>query len=361
MDEKTTTLDATPNPSQPPMARDLSFEFRGRAGEYFGIWIVNVLLSIITIGIYSAWAKVRRLRYFYGNTWLDGHNFEYHAKPKQILIGRLIVFGVLAAYNILLHFSPYFSGLSLMFLFAFPWIINKTIAFNARMTSYRNVRFGFQGSYWRAFRIFILLPLLMIITLGLLTPLYTRATSRYVYGHLRYGTAQFETKIPLGALYVNFTFSVGMFLALSAMIVGLPAGVAFLQDIDVNELSEYLHSVSFLIFVGLYGALFLSALFYSAGTRNIIFNGLTLDGTHRFRSSLHRLGYCWLVFSNLVVTLLTLFLMRPWAAIRSWRYMTERTSMMAVSDLGEFAGQAGGEGNVVAAEYADIEWVSIGL
>ena len=64
----------------------LPFGFSGTAAEYFGIWIVNLFLTIITLGIYSAWAKVRRLRYFYGNTWLDGHNFEYHARPIQILI-----------------------------------------------------------------------------------------------------------------------------------------------------------------------------------------------------------------------------------------------------------------------------------
>ncbi len=31
--------------------------FRGSASEYFGIWIVNVLLTIVTIGIYSAWPR----------------------------------------------------------------------------------------------------------------------------------------------------------------------------------------------------------------------------------------------------------------------------------------------------------------
>ena len=52
------------------------FTFTGTAREYFGIWIVNVLLTIITLGVYSAWAKVRRQRYFYGNTWLAGANFD---------------------------------------------------------------------------------------------------------------------------------------------------------------------------------------------------------------------------------------------------------------------------------------------
>src|SRR6478609_4191452 len=76
-------------------------EFRGNAGEYFGIWIVNILLTIVTFGIYSAWAKVRRMRYFRGNTYLDGHSFDYHARGKQIFLGRLIVFVVLAIINVI--------------------------------------------------------------------------------------------------------------------------------------------------------------------------------------------------------------------------------------------------------------------
>ena len=39
------------------------FRFTGTGGEYFRIWIVNVMLSVVTFGIYSAWAKARRLQY----------------------------------------------------------------------------------------------------------------------------------------------------------------------------------------------------------------------------------------------------------------------------------------------------------
>ena len=51
--------------------------FTGNAREYFGIWIVNLLLSILTLGIYSAWAKVRRKKYFYQHTLIDGAGFDY--------------------------------------------------------------------------------------------------------------------------------------------------------------------------------------------------------------------------------------------------------------------------------------------
>ena len=52
-------------------------EFEGQAGEYFRIWIVNLFLSIITLGIYSPWAKVINTKYLYQNLSIEGHRFDY--------------------------------------------------------------------------------------------------------------------------------------------------------------------------------------------------------------------------------------------------------------------------------------------
>jgi len=59
-------------------------EFNGKGFEFFKIWIVNVLLTIVTLSLYAPWAKVRTRRYFYGNTVIDNSSFEYHATGKQI-------------------------------------------------------------------------------------------------------------------------------------------------------------------------------------------------------------------------------------------------------------------------------------
>jgi uncharacterized membrane protein YjgN (DUF898 family) len=69
-------------------------QFHGSAGEYFKIWIVNLALTILTLGIYSAWAKVRSSRYFLGNTELAGYRFGYVADPFYILKGRLLLVGL---------------------------------------------------------------------------------------------------------------------------------------------------------------------------------------------------------------------------------------------------------------------------
>ena len=66
-----------------PVERVERFEFRASGGEYFRIWIVNLWLTLATFGVYSAWAKVRRLRYFYASTTLAGSAFGYHARPSR--------------------------------------------------------------------------------------------------------------------------------------------------------------------------------------------------------------------------------------------------------------------------------------
>ena len=86
-----------------------AFQFHGRGGEYFGIWIVNILLTIVTLGLYSPWAHVRNKQYFYGNTDLAGERFEYLATGKQIFLGRLIAGVLFVTYVLLSNSMPVIS------------------------------------------------------------------------------------------------------------------------------------------------------------------------------------------------------------------------------------------------------------
>src|SRR4249920_1556785 len=105
-----------------------AFRFTGSGGEYFRIWIVNLLLSVVTLGIYSAWAKVRRMRYIYGNTHLAGDVFEYHGQPLQILKGRLIAFGIFLIYILVSAVSEAAGKLlAIVFFFFVPWLAVKAL------------------------------------------------------------------------------------------------------------------------------------------------------------------------------------------------------------------------------------------
>ena len=144
----------------------LDFEFHGKGMEYFRIWIVNIFLSIITLGIFSAWAKVRREQYFYGNLRLGEQYFSYLADPVQILKGRIIAFGLLAAYWACWNFIPITAmGLLIIGVLALPAILVASSRFKMRNSAYRNIRFQFTASFGDAYRTFIK-PLVVILLLS---------------------------------------------------------------------------------------------------------------------------------------------------------------------------------------------------
>ncbi len=122
---------AAEQPESP--GRILQPEFSGAAMEYFRIWIVNLLFTLLTLGIYSAWAKVRKKKYFYGNTRLDGDSFDYTAEPLAILKGRLIAAAIMLAYVVV---GELFADARVVFwilgALALPWLLTRALLFNAR-------------------------------------------------------------------------------------------------------------------------------------------------------------------------------------------------------------------------------------
>lgn len=157
---------ATANADAPAPRKDYGFEFTGQSGEYFRIWIVNILLTIATLGIYSAWAKVRNERYFHGNTFLDGSSFEYTADPIRILRGRIIAVVVLVLYQALGFLSTTLSlALAAALLLATPALIVMAMRFRMRYVSWRNISFGFEPNFKKAYLLFS--PALLMLGLAI--------------------------------------------------------------------------------------------------------------------------------------------------------------------------------------------------
>lgn len=343
--------------------------FTGKASEYFGIWIVNVLLTILTLGIYSAWAKVRRNRYFYGNTVLLGRSFEYHAKGLQILIGRLIVLGAFVALNVVATLVPILVLLpTIVVLVALPWLVAKGLRFSARVTSYRNVRFDFVGGAGGAFKAFILGSLLAVLTIGILTPLASRWVARYVGSNLRYGGKAFETDPKLGPLYKSWLLSfliaiLGLGIIALLVVMNLPLILTMIET-PGSLAPEQQVPLVFSIVIGyilLFATLGIAGLFYRAGVRNVAWSATAFDGRHRLLSDVSRTRYTWIAVSNVLVTILTLGLMRPWAAVRMARYTWEHTGVTFAGDVGELFSRIEEQGSAVGSEFMDFEGFDFGF
>ena len=335
------------------------FEFKGNAKEWFGVWIVNLALGAVTFGIYSAWAKVRTKKYFSNNTYVEGRNFDYHATGKQILIGRGIVIAAVIVFQIILTVAP-ILGLFLLpgLLFVFPWLMIRSIQFNARMTSFSNVRFEFIGTAGQAFLVFIIYPILMALTLYTTFPIWDRANKRFSINNHKLGTARFQMEARLGAFYKALLIAIAWVVVVGA--IGFVAimffGVTGALWIDPTSLG-FIGLVCLLFFVAFLPATFI----YRALIRNEIYNMTTLEGGHGFASNVTAPKLLWIAVSNMVLVVCTLFLMLPWAQVRMAKYLAAHTGFIPGGSLDDFVNVQQAAGSAIGDAYTDLEGIDVGL
>lgn len=200
------------------------FEFRGSAGEYFRIWIVNVVLTVLTLGIYHAWAKVRTLRYFYGNTFLDGKPFDFTGNPIAILKGNLIFGSLFIVYSVTASMQPLLAGGVMLILVAIsPWLIQKALRFRAHNTIHRNVRFNFRGTVADAYTVFLWLGLLVAFTLGLIFPYIQFCQKKYLLGNAGWGDCRASMNGTAGYFYKK---AIPILIVFALFFVALLAAIA---------------------------------------------------------------------------------------------------------------------------------------
>ncbi len=320
-------------------------EFTASASEYFRIWIVNVMLSVLTLGIYSAWATVRTRRYFYANTRLDGEPFEYLAEPLQILKGRLIAIGLLGSYLLLNQFAPMWS-LAVLALIALltPWLVYSALRFRARYSSWRGLRFRFTGTLGQAVSRFLGLPLLIIPSLGLAYPWIKGLQHEYVATGHRFGGKRFEFTRNGGQYYA-------IYIAGAGIIIGAVIGGAIVMG--ARAISPEVGMIATVLGMTLIYAGYLVGFVYLAvRLANLFWTSLAIDG-HRFESNLRPRDLAWIYFSNTVAIIVSLGLLIPWAVVRAARYRASRMALLAAGSLDVFVAEAGVEQSAMGAEIGD--------
>jgi uncharacterized membrane protein YjgN (DUF898 family) len=338
-------------------------QFTGRGGEYFVIWIVNIALTLVTLGIYSAWAKVRTLRWFYGHTLLDNQAFSYLASPMQILKGRLIALAALAAYYATSYFAPPLAiGLLIAFFLALPWIVVSSLRFHARQSAYRGLRFDFTGSVGEAVRIYIGLQLLILPTLGLILPYIAYRQVKFIAENTVYGQTaghyQGSSK-PFWGVYLLsialillpiFVIAYGAYQAYVMQAAGMPKETAA-AAVGVFMVAGM---VAFYLILPLVGAMI------QARTANLFYNPTTL-GPVGFDSNQRARDLAWIFVSNLVLIALTLGIFIPWAKVRLARYRAGHLTVTGPTDLGQFAAGQHQSSTATGAEMADLLDLNLGL
>jgi uncharacterized membrane protein YjgN (DUF898 family) len=339
------------------------FEFRGTGREYFGIWIVNLALTLITFGIYSAWAKVRTQRYLYGNIYVAGHSLDYDASPWRILIGRAIALVVFLIYSISAGIWPQSFGLwYLAFGATIPWLINSSLRFSARNTLYRNIRFDFTGKYVGALVNYVVWPIIGYSTLFLLLPRARKARDYYYINHHAFGGRPFETNFTAKQIYFIYLGGIAVFVGGAvALLVGAGWIAGIVEQIKNPALAPYYQYLAFLIFP-LYFIVYTAAgTFIDVMVFNLSINHARFDTRHALRSRVSPWVMTWILVSNFLLTLITLGLFYPWARIRLTRYQARRLSLMAASDLDEYTTELSRANSAIGEEVAGFFDLGLGL
>lgn len=345
-----------PVEARPPT--DIPFEFTGDAKEYFRIWIVNLALSIVTLGIYSAWAKVRTQRYFYANTRVAGAPFEYLAKPIPILKGRLIAFVLFGGYVLSGHISFKVQlGLALLIAVVAPWLIVRGLKFRARYSAWRSIHFSFVGDYGTAYANYLFLYLIVPFTLLIYYPFLKGRQKRYVVDNHRYGTQPLH----FGALNGDFF---PPYLGAFLMFVAWYLGMSFLGGMFIVSLGHTARhpqtAVLFTIIGVIYAGFFLIAMFLSARINNLTYNSIDIGG-NRLHSTLRARDLIGLYVVNTLAILCSAGLLIPWAMIRLARYRASRLTLLSAGNLDTFTAEHAPEESAAGSEVDSVFDIDIGF
>ena len=379
----------TPKPAGRP--EQLSLRFTGSGWEYFRIWAVNLALMLITLGIYYPWARVRKLRYIYANTLVDGDALTYHANGLQLFKGMVIAGVAFGVINILGSVWPVFAAFSgLVFWLAMPWLWCMAMRFRLRQTSWRGLRFQFSGSFGQAYGTFLGSGLLLVavvvgvvVVLGALegidasplTMLLVAAvgafalvvvwscmvlwTRRYQHNHYAWGNMGVRMDVSLEQVLGASAAGLGVVVVL--LIVGVAMGVLGVGNglgAATTQEREAVVKVILAVVVFIYLLFPLLVAYLGARYQNL-FWGATHNEHLRFRSHLSPWAYVGRVLLNIVLTALTLGLYWPFAAMAITRM---RVQAMAIeshvdwSTVHAVAGQGQGSLGDMAMEMEGVDF-----
>lgn len=333
------------------------FTFTGSGSEYFRIWIVNLFLSILTLGVYSAWAKVRRMQYFDRNTQLAGASFDFDGDPKAILRGRVLAVAMLAAYQYAFGFSMAVGiGVVVALLAMLPFMMRGALRFRLSNTRYRGLRFNFGGSAGGAYGAYLpplmmfLLPaallaidpsaelLLPFLVIYLAWPLMHGAMKRYQHQHLEFGSRQASFSLPKRKFYKPYLAVLGLgvagiLLIIIAIVLAVWGIITVFGSGGAPEWAPMLGGLAVVYVMYLVAGPYIQVRVGNMVWSNTTFPGLTIS------SHLKARGYLRLQTANAILTLLTLGLYRPFAVVRAYKY---RLDHVTVQTDGSFEQTAAG-------------------
>ena len=182
-----------------PEKKSYKLEFNGSGEDFFGIIIINWLLTVVTLGFYYPWAKAKKLQYLYNQTSLNNESFEFHGTGKEMFKGFikavLLFIGLYAVLMFFIFLKMPIVGILLFYagiLAILPLAIHGSYRYRMSRTSWRGIRFGYRGDRTELTINFFKWIGLTIITFGIYGSWMAMNLRKYLLGNVRFGNANMK-------------------------------------------------------------------------------------------------------------------------------------------------------------------------
>jgi uncharacterized membrane protein YjgN (DUF898 family) len=271
--------------------QEYPIQFLGEGKPLLVLLIKNLLLGIVTLGVYTFWGRTNVRRWVWQNIDFAGERLVYHGTGKELLIGGLKAIGFLIVLSLINQGLAFGIGgdagqlaatavTFLAILAIMPLALVGGLRYRLSRTSYRGVFLSLRTTPKEFYPVYLKETLLLMITFGLRMPWYLNNLRQYLIPKVHYGN------------------------------------VAFRYDGSASDLVK-----PYFLFLVLYIPSLYTMLFYWwARSINHQWNHTTVQGA-RFRSSLQGRQLLWLTVTNLLLVIFTLGIGVAWARVRMLRYM----------------------------------------
>lgn len=350
--------------------------FLGNGWTLFGIYVRNILLTIVTLGIYYFWGKNRTRRYLVSHCEFEGDRFAWHGTGRELLLGMLkflLVAGPILALLIYLQIRWQGSAAGAVatlaiyvgYLLLVPLLAVGARRYRYSRLSWHGIRFSFRGRFWEFFKLYLRGIALTALTLGLYYPYFQTEIRRFVTDRSYFGATRFAFDGRGGDLFKPYLVMV----VLSALVIviagflvvrSLMAGGTFpVPDASTNVTVILRAAVPIVLAALAIGA----AWVWFWAFRHRYFWAHTSFASTRFRSTVTAARLIGLEIINLLLLIITLGLAFPWVMVRSFHFFFHHVMVTGPLDLAAVVQDAQAAGATVesAADVFDLDLFGIDL
>ena len=311
--------------------------FWGQGKTLFGIFIVNTFLTLLTLGVYSFWGRVRIRQFLSSQTSLARIRFSYHGTGMELLKGwskAFLVFGVPYAF---LSFVPIIWGqipswipetlAAIMLLGFIPIAVVGSHRYRLSRTAFGSIRFSFRGRVKDYMRIWFTGTFLTVLTAGLYYPFFENTRREFLVSHTYLGNQHFTYNGGGTGVLAIYVKSLGIVLLI---FLGVVAGLVKLTGIplDAEVITHFMswlkeHQENRWLLIILLGGIFALIVpwFYLQVSKQRYFWNHSTFGKTPFQFTASTWNLIELRLTNFLMLVLTFGLAWPWIQVRNLQFL----------------------------------------